>query len=1425
GNGLDCTKTIRVIGHHVIGSECTKCSFLCGFYKKWIDNQKEEFLKQKQKYDKEISGNSRKKRSPSNKNYKGYDEEFYDEFKSNNVGGLDKFLEKLSNEEICTKITEKEGEIDFKTVKSSSTSGDGGGASDSNNSNKTFSHSKYCEECPECGVEEKTFEEKPKTKSGECDGKKLYDIPIGTNHNVIPFLSFGDEHKEIIKKIEQFCGKSNSDSSELTEKWKCYEFKQLEKVGGGEVDVKLKDAGGLCILEKTNGTEKVNKQKTFNDFFHFWVRHLLNDSIEWREKFGKCLKNGKKTCKNNEKCNRECGCFLKWVNEKKTEWHEIKKHFDTQDFDKGAAFGAFTPYLTLELVLELEYFPLIQEAYGDAQAIQGINKTLEKKKKEPDADTSKDKTIIDYLLDHEKKDATKCKQKQDECERQKQKESLGRAATDPQAPATPSQTNGTPASEDEDEDEDEEHDAEGDVDDHHEEGEDEKDTVDGQSETPTTTTQDGVKPACEIVDKLFSNRDNTFKDACDLKYNKGKHYGWKCVPTSGDEKATSGSDKTDTNSDAKRHKRAAPGGDQKTTTTPSNSGATCIPPRRRRLYVTPLTTWASDEATKAGSQETSADQKAPSETSSPSDGKTASQNDGKPGASTTATTNELPEASIRRAFVESAAVETFFLWHKFKAENTKKPEKKKDQSELQGGVSLFPELEDEEDTAIEPDPEEELRGGTIPDGFLRQMFYTLGDYRDICIGKTPHGIDTVSASGDNPTNEVTMKKISEKIQKILNGGNNQESGSTQTQPNSDKRQTWWNNNAKDIWNAMVYALTYKDNSDTQAKKSDGTTNITQDNDLKKELLESDGKKPKDTYKYDKVVLKEDKNSVPKSTTTTQSPTLKNFVVRPPYFRYLEEWGQNFCKERKKRLAQIYKECKIGDDKYKCSGFGEDCKNNLLNKSYDTVPSLECPDCARHCSFYKKWIKIKKDEFTEQQNAFTKQKKKYEEESKAALRNNDGNGVCGTVKTCETAAEFLKRLKNGPCKKDNASGEDKRENSHINFGNIEETFGHETYCDPCSEFKIDCEKGNCKNGGGGTNDMCNGKNSITAKDIKKEGGLAEDIGMLVSDKSGKEFEGNGLKDCEGKGIFTGIRKDQWKCGYKCGYNVCEPVKVDGKANGEKHIITIRALVTHWIQYFLEDYNRIKKKLKPCTKNDLESTCQNKCQNKCKCVGEWITKKRAEWESVKKRFNEQYKNADESYPVKTILEEFKDRPVLDKAIKPCDFDNFKTSCGLNDAEKSKKKGDTPKDIVECLFQKLQQKAKKCKEDQKPSGEKQAICEESPSVEDDDEEPEDILLEETEENTVEAPKICGDVIQKTPKEKKEGGCDPAPDTKSDQNPEEKPVLKPEEEAPAPPVAPPATPNHQPLPSDNTSDILKTTIPFGIALALTSIALLFLK
>ncbi|ETW39445.1 hypothetical protein PFNF135_06174, partial [Plasmodium falciparum NF135/5.C10] len=792
--------------------------------------------------------------------------------------------------------------------------------------------------------------------------------------------------------------------------------------------------------------------------------------------------------------------------------------------------------------------------------------------------------------------------------------------------------------------------------------------------------------------------------------------------------------------------------------TGGKDGATCIPPRRRRLYVGKLQEWAKNyntDKSQAGE---------------------ASQGNG--------VSTETPESSLLHAFVKSAAVETFFLWHRYKKKWALQKAAEKAREGGLPGVGV----ENGEDE--DKDPQKKLQeSGEIPDDFLRQMFYTLGDYRDILYSGSNDTSDSKSTSNSNDNlknivleasnDKENMQKIQDKIKEHINSGSKAAGIAPKSSAQTPK--DWWENNAKHIWNGMIYALTYKD---SEQKGGDGKP--TEDPTVRAQLWDDTKKQPKkDNYTYEKVVLKDENSGTgPKTTGDTQPPTLKQFTSRPPYFRYLEEWGETFCRERKKRLKQIKKDCNVeendnrrgGGTKKQYSGDGEDCTQQVPKKD-GTVPDLEGSSCAISCRSYKKWIKKKRTEFEEQKGIYKEQKENCEKESEGAKNKSDrisDKDFLQKLGSDYTSIEsFLEKLKNGPCKNNNGENE-KKEDGYIDFNKEDKTFGHENYCDPCSKFKIKCE--NCNSSGDNTQGKCNGKTPIDAKDIENMGTSTEDIVMLVNDKSGNGFQ-NGLKDCAGADIFEGIKKEQWKCVNICGLDVCG-LKKDNNNIDDKQIILIRALFKRWLENFLEDYKKIRKKLKPCMNSVEQSPCIRDCQDKCDCVGQWVEKKRVEWQQIKERFNDQYKseNSGDTFPVRSFLEtlipQITDVNEKEKVIKISKFDN---PCGCSASANVQK--DNNQDAIECMINRLQQKAEKCQQDHKPSDENTAQCQEyTPPVGDDD----DPLEEEENENPVgKHPSFCN--IEKKAETVDEDACKaPTEENSGDDNPEQTPPLKPEKEAP---------------------------------------------
>ena len=1270
-------------------------------------------------------------------------------------------MDLLSKEEVCKNFKEKEeGKIDFKTVKSSS-------AKNSDDSNKTFCRTKYCQPCPLCGMKKNNNGEWEHKKKGKCTSGNLYRPIDGAIHTDINFLYSGDRHDDIEKKLNRFCDETNGDtinsvagvsgtgvvagsnsrSKELYQEWKCYKGKDVEKVKDGKDEddedyeddyhKEVENAGGLCILENNDGKEKVNKQKTYNDFFYYWVAHMLKDSIHWKKKLEKCLKNGTKTrCKNN-KCNRECGCFQKWVEQKKKkEWGKIIEHFYKQE---GIPPG--THDITLEGVLKKEVLlTSLQEGYGNAEDIEHIKQLLEEEENEenegtPGAD-NKNKNTIDKLLDHEEGIAKECQQKQNECPKKPPKKTPGgpdRALKPEEVDASSEDHYDEEGGEDEEEEEDKE-----------EEGEDGEDVQDDVAEEDTakeegsSTTETQLPDACNIVKTLFESTKN-FEDACRQKYGPKAPTSWKCVPTTGDKDGATG----------------------------KSDGSICVPPRRRRLYIHKV-----DD-------------------------------------------NVKDDASLRKWFIESSAVETFFLWHEYKMEKKREDiEKQKANEKVVDTSNVGEELQND------------LEGnGTIPEEFKRQMFYTLGDYKDIFEGK--------SIEVGDEKDKQKMKEIEKKIQAHINSGSSSPPHGTPGQPNSvtTPQQTWWSRNAPSIWKGMICALTYKEDGE---KSTDDKTTLKRNDDVYEKIF---GKPPNNDnpqnpnngtfhkkYHYDSVRLKDDDDqsgdklqstSAPSDTPTLNNPKLSDFVLRPTYFRYLEEWGESFCGTRKRMLEQLEKVCRSGETgKEHCSGDGHVCEKDYLNHNNMFADSY-CPDCKKACRKYKKWIEKKLEEFQ-------KQKDKYKGELDKLTKDKSGGDkkFCEEIKNHSSAANFLKELKHG---KDNQGNSD--QDNKLDFENIPQTFSRSTYCKTCPPNKVNCSSGSKSRTSGGTNRCTevkkNGETWEKVFDkIAKNNGKTTTIDVhmidrrapfikkyLENSKNSEESNNSLFKDSY---LFKSVRDQNWECKFENeNKDVCKLKNFNDKIDLNQYT-TFKVLLIYWLEDFIEGYYILKKRkvFEQCKENG-ENTCSEESKNYCACVKVWLEKKKNEWEQIKKHFKD--RKSDDGDTVVSKVRNFLETLIPRIAPKKnngevTELSDLEKSLGCNCAGRAENsKEDEKEDVVLCLLTKLEDKANKCKEDQKPNGENQAqTCEKSAPVEDEDDEP----LEE--ENPVTQPNICPKV-ETTEETVDEGKCeedtvtpslgpkdDSEKDEKKEENSEDTTAAEGEENGapgssgtpPPPPAAPPSTP-----------------------------------
>ncbi|EUT89243.1 hypothetical protein PFAG_01393, partial [Plasmodium falciparum Santa Lucia] len=580
--------------------------------------------------------------------------------------------------------------------------------------------------------------------------------------------------------------------------------------------------------------------------------------------------------------------------------------------------------------------------------------------------------------------------------------------------------------------------------------------------------------------------------------------------------------------------------------------------------------------------------------------------------------DQKSETDLRQAFIECAAIETFFAWHKYKEEKKKK---EKEQQYLVAYTS-----------SVEENLKNELESGQIPEDFKRQMFYTYADYRDIFFGKDiGRDIDT----------------LNHKIDTIFpkNGAHNSD----------EKREQWWQANGPHIWDGMLCALSY----DTETR--------IMDQNARKNLND-----PRNNNDYKTVKF-----------TSKSGPSvdvkLDDFAKRSQYFRWLEEWGDEFCKKRKDKLENIEKECRGERGQNYCDGDGFDCTNIRPNEE-GIFEDFNCRSCAKSCNSYKQWINKKKDEFH-------KQKEKYQKEIDNAKSNSrnayDQNFVGKLHNDYKTIESFLEKLK-GPFSDNNTGC------STIDFKNINKTFGHAEYCAPCPVFGVNCKGDYCI---GAKEKDCNGKTFIGAEDIGKMEKYIK-VDMLVTDNTVNKFPDD-LKDaCIDTGIFEGIRGNKWSCGYLCGFDVCKMNNFDEKKDDKQNIL-FRTLFKRWLEYFLKDYNKIKDSLNPCMHNGKRNVCINGCKEKCNCVDKWIDNKSKEWGKVRERYFKQYKidNSEIYYDVRRFLEMMQPESEVKKVksnFKDLEALETASGCIYTDLSKNSKE----KDVVECLLNKLKKEINNCK-----------------------------------------------------------------------------------------------------------------------------------
>ncbi|EUR78718.1 hypothetical protein PFBG_00812 [Plasmodium falciparum 7G8] len=576
------------------------------------------------------------------------------------------------------------------------------------------------------------------------------------------------------------------------------------------------------------------------------------------------------------------------------------------------------------------------------------------------------------------------------------------------------------------------------------------------------------------------------------------------------------------------------------------------------------------------------------------------------------------QTDLRTAFIQCAAIETFFAWYKYKEEQkTQTPQKG-----LLGVLSGAKELSSD-------NPQEELKRGIIPEEFKRQMFYTYADYRDIFFGKDI-GSD--------------MSEVNQKITSVF---------SNSSQNTDRQRKEFWDKNGPAIWEGMICALSHASGNKENVQKT-----------LIKE--------------YDYKNVKFDSKNGP-----SNGISLSDFATVPYFIRWFEEWSEEFCRKRKIKIQKIKNECRSDKPgRTYCSGDGEDCEN-ILKQNFNNVSDFYCPSCKNQCTHYNKWMNTKKNEFNKQTENYKKEIDNVENNN---YDNYDENFVQTLSKNYKPINIFLKNLKNGPyCNNNNVDG-------IIDFNNPDDTFSSSKYCVSCPVFGVKCIGNNCIEV---TKDKYSKFKGIVSENIKNKG--PNNIGILITDNSIKDIPKELENFCKDTGIFEGIRKDEWTCDYVYDLDVCNLSNKNNKKHNNKPI-SIRILFKRWLEYFLKDYSKLKKKLNSCTNNAEQSICINECQNRCVCAEKWINQKMEEWKIVRERFINQYNvgKLEEIYQVNSVLSQSVYPSDIQNALDESDtLEQLKESGGCPISARSDKIQCEKKDVITILLNKLQENIKSCKD----------------------------------------------------------------------------------------------------------------------------------
>ncbi|ETW15593.1 hypothetical protein PFFVO_05494, partial [Plasmodium falciparum Vietnam Oak-Knoll (FVO)] len=483
------------------------------------------------------------------------------------------------------------------------------------------------------------------------------------------------------------------------------------------------------------------------------------------------------------------------------------------------------------------------------------------------------------------------------------------------------------------------------------------------------------------------------------------------------------------------------------------------------------------------------------------------------------------------------------------------------------------------------------------------------------------------------------------------------------------REDWWTANRDQVWKALTC---FAHNTEEYFIKSeDGTKSFTN---------------PKCGHDENKV--------------------LTNLDYVPQFLRWFNEWAEDFCRIKNIKIEHVTKTCTGESNNKHCSREGYDCKRTDLKKN-EIFMDLECPRCEEECTSYNEWLKKKEGEFNKQKKKYKKEIENNQSNSHSTYDNELYNNLKRNYPSFE---KFVETLKEGAyCTNGIIEGK-------IDFNKQYDTFSHSQYCKSCPIFNLKCANG-----------KCNSLDDIKCPKIQTATNIRTykiekpiDINILVNNnkKIGLSPElKDDFNDCD---LFKRLRRQEWKCKYKCNLDVCELQNFHKGIDDEKHML-IEVLIKRWLKYFLNDYNQIKENLNQCINNGTNTLCIKDCYKNCDCVEKWIKEKEEEWKDIKARYIEQYESKDEvfSSKLKTFLKQDMFKNYIGNALNKNEkLDKMKEPDGCNEPNKSNGKSCKNNDVITILLNRLQKEMNSCKTQHKESN-NQKSCDKTTKIINDDEE----------------------------------------------------------------------------------------------------------